>query len=263
MKSLEVFPSILLIGQFSKLSGLSCRMLRFYAEQNILVPAFTDPATGYRHYLASQLTEAKLLRHLRQADFSLDDIAAVLNGLETAQWEGCIAAQRGSIAQKIASLEMALEELERIEKHRGPEDCVLARVLPMRVLSAPLAGERMRLREMARSEVKRLCGSNGGSGPLFCFYDLRTGPVRATLCIPTEEPAGEILPGGLLAASLHRGPYEAIPATLERLLAWVKQNKYTTNGRVLECYFPCGEEERPHGRVEIAVSLDEAALAAR
>ncbi len=262
MKTTEAFPSVLLIGQFAKLSGLSCRMLRFYAEQNILVPAFTDDATGYRHYLSSQLIEAKLLRRLRQADFSLDDIAVILNGLETAQWEECVAAQRESIAQKIAAMQMALEELEHLELHRGPEECVLAHFSPLRVLSAPLTGERLRLREIARSEAERLFGEDGGSAPLFCVYDLREGPARATICIPAEESDGEILPECVLAVSLHRGSYDTLPATLEQLLAWVKRNNFRTNGRVLERYFPSGEEDHPHGRVEIAVALEEAALPA-
>jgi len=262
MKTTEAFPSVLLIGQFAKLSGLSCRMLRFYAEQNILVPAFTDDASGYRHYLSSQLIEAKLLRRLRQADFSLDDIAVILNGLETAQWEECVAAQRESIAQKIAAMQMALEELEHLELHRGPEECVLARFAPMRVLSAPLTGERLRLREIARTEAKRLFGEDGGNAPLFCVYDLREGPSKARICIPAEEPDGEILPECVLAVSIHRGSYETVPATLDQLLAWVKRNKYRTNGRVLERYFPSGEEDRPHGRVEIAVALEDGPLPA-
>ena len=254
MKTTEAFPSLLLIGQFSKLSGLSCRMLRFYAEQNILVPAYTDSSTGYRHYLASQLTEAKLLKQLRQADFSLGDIAEILNGLKTTQWEKCVAAQRESIARKIEAMQMALEQLEQLEKYQGPDECMLARVAPMRVLSAPLAGERLRLREIARSEAKHIFGEDGGA-PLLCVYDLRAGPASATICIPAEEPDGEIMPGSVLAVSLHRGAYETIPATLEQLLAWVKRNQYKTNGKVVERYFPCGEEDHPHGRVEIAVAL--------
>ena len=257
MKTTEAYPSHLLIGQFSKLSGLSCRMLRFYAEQNILVPAYTDCSTGYRHYLASQLTEAKLLKQLRQADFSLGDIAEILNGLKTTQWEKCVAAQRESIARKIESMEMALEELEQLEKYQGPDECILAHVAPMRVRSAPLAGERLRLREIARSEAKHIFGEDGGSSPLLCVYDLQTGPASATICIPAEEPDGEVMPGCVLAVSLNRGAYETIPATLEQLLAWVERNQYMTNGKVVERYFPCGEEDHPHGRVEIAVALDD------
>jgi DNA-binding transcriptional MerR regulator len=258
MKTKEAFPALLLIGQFSKLSGLSCRMLRFYAEQNILVPAYTDCSTGYRHYLASQLTEAKLLKRLRQADFSLGDIAEILNGGKREQWSDYATSQRAAITQKIQALEMAMEELEQLEKCAPPQEFVLTRRAPMRVLSAPLTGERLRLREIARSKASHIFGEDAGeTSPLLCIYDLRAGPSSATLCTPTEESSGELLPGALLAAALHRGPYETLPATLEGLLSWVGEKRYTPDGRVWEHYFPCGEEECPHGRVEVAVSLKE------
>ena len=38
------------IGEFSKLSGLTVKTLRFYHEEGLLVPAFVDPDTGYRYY---------------------------------------------------------------------------------------------------------------------------------------------------------------------------------------------------------------------
>jgi DNA-binding transcriptional MerR regulator len=244
MKTREAFPSVLLIGQFAKLSGLSSRMLRFYAERNILVPAFTDNATGYRYYLPSQLIEAQLLRRLRQADFSLDDIAVILNGLETAQWGECVAAQRESITRKIAAMKMALEELEHLEKHRGPEECVLARFAPVRVLSAPLAGERLRLREIARTEAKRLFGEDGANAPLFCLYDLHEGPARSTICIPAEEPSGDYagMRAGRLAPqrNVRDGSGNSGAASCVG-----KQNEFRTKGRVLERYFQAGRKITP------------------
>lgn len=38
------------IGEFSKLTQVSIRMLRYYDENNLLKPARTDPYTGYRLY---------------------------------------------------------------------------------------------------------------------------------------------------------------------------------------------------------------------
>ena len=40
------------IGEFSKLSRISIRMLRHYDEIGLLVPEETDPWTGYRRYPA-------------------------------------------------------------------------------------------------------------------------------------------------------------------------------------------------------------------
>ena len=46
------------IGEFTKLSRISIRMLRHYDEIGLLVPEETDPWTGYRRYAAAQLMTA-------------------------------------------------------------------------------------------------------------------------------------------------------------------------------------------------------------
>lgn len=43
---------MLRIGTFSTLSRISVRMLRYYQEHDVLVPARTDPFSGYRYYRA-------------------------------------------------------------------------------------------------------------------------------------------------------------------------------------------------------------------
>ena len=41
---------MLKIGEFSKLSRVSIRMLRHYDELGLLAPQSIDPFTGYRYY---------------------------------------------------------------------------------------------------------------------------------------------------------------------------------------------------------------------
>lgn len=43
------------IGEFSKLSKMTVKTLRFYADTGILVPEYTDEFTGYRFYSPGQL----------------------------------------------------------------------------------------------------------------------------------------------------------------------------------------------------------------
>ena len=38
------------IGIFSRITGLSHRALRLYADRDLLPPAYVDPETGYRYY---------------------------------------------------------------------------------------------------------------------------------------------------------------------------------------------------------------------
>lgn len=44
------------IGEFSKLSQVSIRMLRYYDEMNLLRPSEIDKLTGYRLYSVNQLS---------------------------------------------------------------------------------------------------------------------------------------------------------------------------------------------------------------
>jgi DNA-binding transcriptional MerR regulator len=41
---------LLTIGRFARLTGLSIHALRHYDDVSLLIPAHTDPQTGYRHY---------------------------------------------------------------------------------------------------------------------------------------------------------------------------------------------------------------------
>ncbi|MFN2147868.1 MAG: MerR family DNA-binding transcriptional regulator, partial [Anaerolineales bacterium] len=43
------------IGDFSRLSRVSIKTLRYYDEVGLLKPAHVDSSTGYRYYLYEQL----------------------------------------------------------------------------------------------------------------------------------------------------------------------------------------------------------------
>ena len=69
---------MLKIGEFSKLSRISVRMLRHYDEIGLLKPAEIDRFTDYRYYREDQLPIAGRIAALREMGFSLADIARIL-----------------------------------------------------------------------------------------------------------------------------------------------------------------------------------------
>ena len=66
------------IGEFSKLTQVSIRMLRYYDEAGLLKPASTDPWTGYRMYSADQIPTLNKIIYLRDSGFQVSEIAAAL-----------------------------------------------------------------------------------------------------------------------------------------------------------------------------------------
>ena len=69
---------MLRIGEFSKLSRVSIRMLRHYDDIGLLKPAEIDQFTGYRYYSPEQLPVIGRITALKDMEFSLADIVKML-----------------------------------------------------------------------------------------------------------------------------------------------------------------------------------------
>lgn len=68
---------MLKISEFSKLSRISMRMLRYYDENDLLKPKIVKE-NGYRYYDHEQLLTAAQIKHLRDIGFSIYHIKQIL-----------------------------------------------------------------------------------------------------------------------------------------------------------------------------------------
>lgn len=69
---------MLKIGEFSKLSRVSVRMLRHYDQKGLLTPSEIDPMTGYRYYSENHLSQVFRITALKDLGFSLAAIREIL-----------------------------------------------------------------------------------------------------------------------------------------------------------------------------------------
>ena len=65
---------MLRIGEFSKLTGVSIRTLRYYDEIDLFKPAEIDLFTDYRYYNEKQVSDLELINKLKSVGFTLDEI---------------------------------------------------------------------------------------------------------------------------------------------------------------------------------------------
>jgi len=70
--------STLPLGDFSRATHLSVKMLRHYHEIGLLEPVDVDAGTGYRRYATEQIVAAQIIRRFRDLDMPLEDIQSVL-----------------------------------------------------------------------------------------------------------------------------------------------------------------------------------------
>ncbi len=231
---------MLSIGEFSRATALTVKTLRHYHERGLLVPTFVDPRTGYRHYDASALDRASVIKSLRGLEFSLDDIAEILRECEDdADAVAFLAAKRKSIAERMAhlrSIASALDLVIRTEKDakrmQDNEFEIEDKLLPSQLV----AGIRLRGRfEECRVAYKKLgrafgFGLAGKAGMLIYDEDFREVdadfepffPVKKAKATDDEIQVRE-LPGIRALCLIHRGPYDRITTVYGRLYAAIRE----------------------------------------
>lgn len=70
------------IGQFSKISGLTVKALRYYDKEEILKPSYRNDENLYRYYNNDDLKKAQLIKFLRSLEFSIMEIKEVIENVE-------------------------------------------------------------------------------------------------------------------------------------------------------------------------------------
>ncbi len=97
------------IGELAKACGISVSALRYYDEQGVLSPVYTDRFTGYRYYSAGQAEVCKRIGMLKDAGFSLSEIKILLR-------EGSGEKAHEIFAMKKLALKKTLHNLAEAEK---------------------------------------------------------------------------------------------------------------------------------------------------
>lgn len=102
------------IGDFSRLTNISIRTLRYYDEIGILKPEYVDPYSGYRYYTDKNLDEVRSITFLKQLSFSLEEIAQYKDSLTSAVLEykkNQLIEKRNEIDEQIAMINSLNNEI--------------------------------------------------------------------------------------------------------------------------------------------------------
>jgi DNA-binding transcriptional MerR regulator len=100
------------IGRFARMTGLSVKALRHYDELGLLAPASVDPETGYRSYATTQVDRAETIRLLRRLELPLDDVATLLASNDPVQLRRVLLSHQRRTATRQAELKAVLQRLQ-------------------------------------------------------------------------------------------------------------------------------------------------------
>lgn len=108
---------MLKIGDFSKLTHVSVRMLRYYDNGGLLKPSYIDPVTGYRMYSAEQVPILQKIILLRDLNFGVSEIKEILQNWDDGYLVQCLHNKIRNIEQIIEMEQKRKEQVHLAISH--------------------------------------------------------------------------------------------------------------------------------------------------
>lgn len=240
------------IGEFSKITGLTVKTLRFYHEQGLLNPAAIDDENGYRYYGPRQIERARAIACLRSLEFPLSEIAELLTGDDEAELIEIFQRQRAVMAERMRHSRQVVRSLDQfigeLQEHQAMNRESEFEVEEKHVPTQLVAAVRMKgkysdcggaFARIGRNFGRQICGK--------CFllhYDdeYREHDADFEACMPirrgnaVEGVAVRELPGGDCVSLVHRGPYEQLGRSYAKLFEYVNRKGYRIESPTREVY---------------------------
>jgi DNA-binding transcriptional MerR regulator/DNA gyrase inhibitor GyrI len=230
------------IGEFSKITGLSVKTLRFYHEKGVLVPARVDRETGYRYYEKRHIDTARVITQLRSLEFTLEQIAALLENYDDeADILEHLEKQKAAIGEKQRQYRTLAGALERIISKEKEARMTLQNstfeVEEKTLEPLLIAGVRMKGRYDECGKGFGKIGKSMGwliSGKCFLLHYDGEFKEEADFeaCMPVRKAKSvdgisvRELPGCRCVTLLHQGPYEELNRSYAKIMAYVKEKGY-------------------------------------
>ncbi len=100
------------IGEFSKITQVSVRMLRYYDEQKLLEPRDVDVSNGYRLYAAEQIDELNRIILLRDMGFGVKEMREMLRTWNSGQIRNNLLEQLEKTKENIQTENSRLRQIQ-------------------------------------------------------------------------------------------------------------------------------------------------------
>lgn len=262
---------MLRIGEFSRVSRVPTKTLRYYDEIGLFPPARVDTFTGYRLYALEQLPVLNRILAMRDLGFSLEQIGGLLDAPASSASliREMLVAKRAELHSRIAEEQDRLARVEarlrliEQEEQTMPADVIVKNVPPLTVATArEVVSDVKEMGERARflyEKVSRIVRENGWkiTGPPVAVYhnpEYTERDIDTEATLPVDAPAPSdappppdspvsmrILPGATVASLVFRGSYNQLVVPYTTLTAWISANGYRFAGSPREVYLTMAE----------------------
>ncbi len=240
------------IGEFSKLTRVSIRMLRYYDETGVLKPASIDKNTGYRLYSVEQIPTLHKIIFLRDVGFNVAQIAVALDHWGQAfisrqlkkkqqEIESLIATEQARIKKIDIAIRDMAEEKFSINYNVTLKSIPAYQVLSLRKIIPNYFAEGVLWQELEDYIERECLDIPPNNHALAIYHDVehKDADVDVEVCVVVNQK-GHSKNGVIyrdtekvdnMACAMVYGPYENIAIGYEALAHWLtKHSQYRMVG---------------------------------
>ena len=247
---------MLKIGDFSKLSRVSIRMLRHYDEIGLLKPAVIDRFTGYRYYSEAQLPVICRITACEDMGFSLSEIREMLAVYDDREkLMAFLTVRQEELNALLADTQHKLRLLDtaqsRLRKEQNMRYNVTIKTLPERYAATvrmviPNYEQEGMLWNILMEETANQKLIDGD--PCYCcavFHDKEYREEQVDVEVQkdvkgryddTEHVRFKTLPAVTVASAVFNGGYEQMNEVTAAIAAWIDANGYEYDGATFNIY---------------------------
>jgi DNA-binding transcriptional MerR regulator len=105
------------IGELAAFFNVSVKAVRIYEKKGILIPAKTDPDTGYRYYTVSQVQTLNALLELKSLGFSLNEVKNIMAGaVNNDDFAAALKSKRIAWQEAVSVAENKIDSIDKINE---------------------------------------------------------------------------------------------------------------------------------------------------
>jgi DNA-binding transcriptional MerR regulator len=227
------------ISDFSKITNLSVKALRYYDEERILTPSWRDAETAYRYYNEEDFRKAQLIVLLRSLEFSISEIKDVLEYCGDPSDLPCYFAEKRDMIEArilkekelIKKLNLYIKPIDR-EEIRMNYQIKEKEIAPVTVATIRYKGKYNDIGRYIGILYKAVKGEAAGA-PIQLYHDaeyLEEG-ADLELCIPTKKAVHNAavntrkLPAVKALCTTHVGSYEKLNLAYKALMDYACEHQ--------------------------------------
>ena len=266
------------IGEFSKLTQVSIRMLRYYDETGLLKPAEVDKFTNYRLYSAEQISVLNKIIFLRDLGFNVSEISTVLAEWSNESITKLLDSKYLDIQNtikteqdKLTKIELAKRDIqqEKIKIHYNVsiKSIPSYQVFSLRRVVSDYYAEGMLWKEMSDFADANNMTISSHTFSIYHDLDYRETNVDIEICAPVsrigEDTNGftyrHTEPISAMACTMVYGPFENIASAYINFARWLQahsQYRMGEHSRQIVHRGPWNEENPDQWLTEIQIPLE-------